>query len=158
MSRKQDKRGRSKKEGRFLKLDHWLMDTDAFRHASAYAQALYGHLKRRYAGPGTNNGKLYLSVREAATLLNCSKSTAAIAFQELIELGFIRVSKPSGFSVKHRAATEYRLTEFTCDVTGELATKEFAKWKPEIQNTVQHMGHTVQHVGQPAPGKRAKAA
>ena len=86
------------------------------------------------------------------------RGLAGIAFQELIELGFIRVSKPSGFSVKHRAATEYRLTEFTCDVTGELATKEFAKWKPEIQNTVQHMGHTVQHVGQPAPGKRAKAA
>jgi len=35
------------------------------------------------------------------------------------------------FNVKHRLATEWRLTEFNCDVTHALPTKDFARWSPE---------------------------
>jgi hypothetical protein len=42
-----------------------------------------------------------------------------------------------------RHPTEWRLTEFPCDVTHALPSKEFAKWSPEIQNTVPLQNSTV---------------
>ena len=42
------------------------------------------------------------------------------------------------FSLKKRHATEWRLTEFPCDLTHALPTKDFMRWQPsqKIQNTV----------------------
>ena len=66
--------------------------------------------------------------------------------------------KRSGFNVKNRAATEWRLTEYQCDVTGQLATKDFMRWTPEEKNTVRPQGHTVRPQGQWQPEKEVNHA
>jgi DNA-binding transcriptional MocR family regulator len=69
-----------------------------------------------------------------ADALNISKATAYRAMGRLQERGFIVEMKRGAFSLKQRHASEWRLTEHGCDVTGALATKDFARW--EIQNAV----------------------
>jgi DNA-binding transcriptional regulator YhcF (GntR family) len=61
--------------------------------------------------------------------------TAQRAFKELQDHGFIILAKRGAFSLKCRHATEWRLTEFRDDVTGDMATKDFARWAKN-QNTV----------------------
>jgi DNA-binding transcriptional regulator YhcF (GntR family) len=134
MSRKQDQRGRSKKPGRFVKLDHWMLATDAWADLRPEPRALYVEMASLYNG--SNNGQIHMSVREAGRRLKSSKDTAAKALRSLDDHGFIRTVQKGGFSRKVEHATEYRLTEFNCDVTGELATKDFTRWTPEIQNAV----------------------
>ena len=89
----------------------------------------------RYAGPGSTNGRIGYSVREAAASLRIGKTTAGKALEHLEERGFIVAMKRGAFSRKIRHATEWRLTIHNCDVTGELATKDFTRWS-QIQNTV----------------------
>jgi hypothetical protein len=52
----------------------------------------------------------------------------------LVERGFIVAVTRGGFNVKdkQRQSTEWRLTEFNCDVTGSLPSKDFARWSPEF--------------------------
>jgi DNA-binding transcriptional regulator YhcF (GntR family) len=85
----------------------------------------------RYAGPGSNNGRLPYSLREMAEALNVSKMTAQRALHKLQELGFIVETKRGAFSLKLRHATEWRLTEFGDDRCGALATRDFALWKKQ---------------------------
>jgi hypothetical protein len=93
-------------------------------------RALYVEIARRYRGPNSNNGKIPFSVREAAAMLHIGRSTAQRCFEKLIETGFIRVAKRSGFSMKGRVSTEWLLTEFPDDTAGVFtaATKDFMKW------------------------------
>jgi hypothetical protein len=60
----------------------------------------------------------------------------------LQDRGFIVIMTNGAFSRKNRHATEWRLTEFNCDVTNALPTWEFARWR-ESQNTVPGAGLTV---------------
>jgi hypothetical protein len=117
------------KEARHVRLYHWLLGTDAWQDLNPIARCAYVELARRYAGLGSNNGRLPCSVREIADNLNVGKSTAQRALTSLQAHGFIVLVKAGGFNMKHRHASEWRLTEFKDDVTGELATKDFARWK-----------------------------
>jgi transposase len=85
----------------------------------------------RYAGQGTNNSKIGYSIRTAAKNLHIGTSTAKRALDVLQERGFIFCTTKGAFSLKARHATEWRLTEFVCDVSGDLPTKEFIRWRPE---------------------------
>jgi DNA-binding transcriptional MocR family regulator len=100
------------------------------------ARSAYVELKSRYAGPGSNNGRIFYSLRELAEALGVSKMTAQRALEKLQDRGFIVCMKRGAFSYKVRHATEWRLTEHQCDVTGNLPTKDFARWTPEKQNPV----------------------
>ncbi len=51
------------------------------------------------------------------------------ALDRLEERGFIVLTKIGAFSMKMRHASEWRLTEFPCDVSGGLATKDFIRWR-----------------------------
>jgi hypothetical protein len=126
--------GRNTGNGRYVALTHWMMRTDAWRSLSTVARCAYIELSARYAGPGSNNGRLPYSLREMAEALNVSKMTAQRALHILQDRGFIVETKRGAFSLKERHATEWRLTEFGDDVTGALSTKDFARWKK--QNTV----------------------
>src|SRR6516225_320775 len=90
-----------------------------------------------------DSGRIPYSVREAAEDLHVGKSTAGRDLAVLQERGFLKVTTKGAFSWKHRHATEWRLTEFPSDVTNEISTKEFARWTPEIQNTVPSQHGTV---------------
>jgi hypothetical protein len=126
-----DRTGRSHGSDRYVALTHWMMKTEAWRSLNSVARCAYIELARRYAGPGSNNGRLPYSLREMAEALNTSKMTAQRAFKVLQERGFIVEMKRGAFSLKERHATEWRLTEFGDDVTGALATKDFARWKTQ---------------------------
>ena len=128
MTKRHNRTGRSTKAARHVRLYHWMMKTEAWQSLNATERAIYIEMARRYSGPGSNNGRIPYSVREAATALHIGKTTAARAIHNLEERGFIVAMQKGAFSYKVRHATEWRLTEFPSDVTKELATKDFEQW------------------------------
>jgi DNA-binding transcriptional MocR family regulator len=142
---------RDQKPGRYVALFHWLMNTAAWQSLGPVERSVYIELARRYAGAGSNNGRLPYSVREAADALHIGKSTAARALLVLQERGFIVQVKGGTFHRKSRHSTEWRLTEFGCDVTGSLATKNFTRWQPKTQNPVPPQDRTVPVAGPIGP-------
>jgi hypothetical protein len=118
---------KQKNERWYARIFHDVMDSPAWRSLTAYEQAIYLHLVRRYNG--RNNGQISLSVREAATAINAAKNTAARALKVLTQKGFISVVKRGWYNPKreHGRATEYRLTEYPCDVTGKAASFDFRR-------------------------------
>ncbi len=130
---KADRKGRTKTSPRFVLNYEWMLKSPAYRSLSCYSRCLLEEIKRLYNG--TNNGELYLSVRGAAELLNAHKDTAAKAFGELENKGFIRARTKGSFSQKIRHATTWILTEY--EYAGQLPTKAFMSWcaPDEKQNT-----------------------
>ena len=130
--------GRGGKTPRHVRLCHWMTDSAAWHDLNAVARAIYCELAKRYAGDGSNNGRIPYSIREAATELRISRTTASRALNLLEDHGFIVAVTKGAFSLKKRHATEWRLTEFPCDVTHTVSTKDFMRWQPsaKIQNTV----------------------
>jgi DNA-binding transcriptional regulator YhcF (GntR family) len=110
------------------------MQREAWRDLDCGARCAYVELASRYAGRESNNGRIPYSVREMAEALGTSKATALRALNRLQDHGFIVLMKKGAFSRKVRHASEWRLTEFPCNVTNEPATKDFVRWKK--QNTV----------------------
>lgn len=131
-----DRKGRSTQAQRHVRLYHWVMDTAAWRDLGPVDRSLYIEIARRYAGPNSNNGRIPYAVRDGAKALGISAATASRGLKVLQEHGFIVSMKLGGFNVKQRHATEWRLTEFPCDVTNAIASKEFARWSAQIRNTV----------------------
>ena len=84
---------------RFVRLDHALLTSKAFRALSPQARALLIEICSLYNG--RNNGSLYLSVRDASARMGVSDlSAASKAFDQLIDLGFIEMTKKAHFAVK----------------------------------------------------------
>jgi hypothetical protein len=117
-------------KGRYVSLQEYMLASIAWQALDSNCRALYVELARRYRGPNSNNGKIPFSVREAARALHIGRSTAQRCFERLLEIGFIRIGKRSGFSMKGRVATEWVLTEFPDDTAGvyTIATKDFMIW------------------------------
>jgi hypothetical protein len=113
---------------RHVRICHYMMDTPAWKSLNCIARAMYVDIASKYAGPDSNNGKIVYSVRMAKERLNIGQSTAGRTLEILQERGFIVCMSKGGFNRKGRHASEWRLTEFGCNVTGELATKEFTRW------------------------------
>jgi hypothetical protein len=133
------------KESRHVRLYHWFLKSEAWKSLSPNARALYVEIVTRYNG--SNNGRIGFSVRDAADALHVGKNTASAALKELQERCFLVVTKRSAFSLKTKMATEWRLTEFPCDITNAVASREFMRWSPEKQNTVPNTGPTVPVTG-----------
>jgi len=125
------RRRRNKHGPKFIRLFHWMTDTPAWHSLSGWAIAAYIDLARHYNG--INNGELCLSAREFAIGRQCSRQTATRAITELVEKGFVEITRDSGFNVKdrRRQARQYRLTVFFCDLTKQPASNAFTKWRPE---------------------------
>src|SRR5262249_15594546 len=123
--------GRTKRRKRrggptFVQLFHWMLDLPVWHSLSPRAVVAYLELARRYNG--SNNGWLHLSVRELARAWHWSRASAARAIEELVERGFVEITRASGFNVKDRKrqAAECRLTVFFCDRTRQPASKSYA--------------------------------
>ena len=85
--------------GRHVQLPEYLQATEAWATLKPGPRALYIELKRRFNG--TNNGRIILSHREAATALNVHRNTIGSWFATLEERGFISMMQlpylgPSG--------------------------------------------------------------
>jgi hypothetical protein len=65
----------------------------------------------------------------------CRQEPEDRQIQQLQDRGFIVEVTKGAFSRKIRHATEWRLTEFSCDKTDALPTREYLAW-PQIQKPV----------------------
>lgn len=126
---RRNKKGRGSTP-RHVRLYHYMTDCPAWHDLNAVARAIYCEIARRYAGVGSNNGRIPYSLREAAAELKISRATASRAVTALEDHGFIVPMIKGAFSLKKRHATEWRLTEFPCDITHAFASKEYMRWAP----------------------------
>ncbi|WP_156317919.1 hypothetical protein [Blastomonas sp. AAP25] len=106
--------GRNKTR-RFALLPHSLLMTNAYRSLNPNDRSLLVELTMMENG--SNNGSLYLSVRDAADRMGIADLKAASrSFDALTELGFIEMTQASWFRVKaaeHSRARCWRLTWLT---------------------------------------------
>jgi hypothetical protein len=110
---------------RFVRLTYGMMQSHGWRSLDTNARAIYVELAMLYHG--NNNGRIGLSARQAAVAIHVSKDTAARAMSRLQDRGFIVAMTKGRFDLK-RHATEWRLTEFKCDLTGQPASRDFETW------------------------------
>ncbi len=114
---------------KFVKLDRWLLESEAYRDLSSGERDLLVELMLRYNPQ--NNGHIPLTARQAAQRTNCAFNTARKRIAGLEAHGFIKCTKKASFSVKDKEPSFYELTMFS--VNGEQPTKDFMRWQK--QNT-----------------------
>lgn len=150
-----DKTGRTK-NARHVRIYHVMLRSEAWKSLSPVARVIYIEIASRYRGLGSNNGRIPYSIREGAASAHCGKSKAADALLELQNRGFIVAVTRGGFNRKNRHATEWRVTEFVCDVTGTKATNDYLDWRPlsPFQNTGSNDGRKVSLHGQHGISRR----
>ena len=138
MTSKHKRKGRTK----FIMIDGYVKRCPAWKALTPIERNAYIEVKWRY--DGKNNGRIGLGCRELAEELNMGRDTANRALDALVEKGFIAKSQASAFNVKNRAVTEWRLTEYKCDKTGDLASKEFMRREP-TEKSQSHPSDTQSH-------------
>ena len=116
----------------FAKMIRNTMNTEAWRALSPCAQALYPWLKLEWRGPtANNNGRIALSVRQAAEKMGVSINTAAKAFHDLQAKGFLVVKRPAHLGVVGQATSpEFELTEIALPGKDERPRRLYVNWKP----------------------------
>lgn len=124
-----DKRNENKSE-HWTKMVRPTMQTDAWRALSSTAQALYPWIKFEWHGPkANNNGKLRLSVRQAAECLGCNPKTAGRAFHDLQAKGFIVQTEAACLGAGGDAQSPaYEVTEIALP-TASTGRRLFKDWQ-----------------------------
>jgi biotin operon repressor len=117
------------REARHVRIYVSMIATPAWRDLNCYGRAAYIEISSRYGGPKSNNGRIPYSGRELAENLRISKPTAQRAFNDLQDHGFIVLTKRGRYGRKRRLASEWRLTEFPCDVTEGPPTHAYRHWQ-----------------------------
>jgi hypothetical protein len=122
---------RRKRNGgeRFVKLDHYILKSAAWAALEPDAVKVLLAVWMRYNG--MNNGEITFSIREAEPF-GLKKDRAARAFKQLQALGFLEMTRDSGFNVKTRASRVWRLTMLPTGT--RLASKEFMRWASHTAN------------------------
>ncbi|WP_417729124.1 hypothetical protein [Roseovarius sp.] len=126
-----DKRNEIRAE-HFTKLVRNTMETPAWRALSPVAQALYPWLKLEWRGPqSNNNGKIRLSVRQAADRLGVGINTAARAFHDLQAKGFIVVTEHARLGIEGQATSPaFEITEIALPYSDKTAGRRlFRDWQ-----------------------------
>jgi hypothetical protein len=128
MSKRKDK-GRI--EGQFVPLRHEILDSRAWRAMSNGARVLYIALRRRMI---KNNGRVYLSTRDAAAELGSNRDAVQRWFRELQHYGFIVMTSGGCLGVDGKGkAPHWRLTELPTHSQQynslDPGTKDYLSWK-----------------------------
>lgn len=97
----------------FIRLDHELVRSERWQALTANATRLLIDIWSRYNG--RNNGAIRYAIRDAETLLHCSRRTAIRTFAELSEVGLIEARERGGFRYRGHdtwqgVATAWRIT------------------------------------------------
>lgn len=128
--------GRDRKNERatehFTKMIRATMETPAWRALSTTAQALYPWLKLEWGGlQNNNNGKISLSVRQAAIRLNVQLNTATRAFHDLQAKGFLVITEYGTLGSSGQAKAHcYEITELPLPHTqGDAGRRWYRDWK-----------------------------
>ncbi len=117
---------------RFARLGHRMLTSNAYRSLSPNARSLLVELTM--LENGSNNGSLYLSVRDAAHRMGVADLTAASrAFDELIGLGFIEMTQDGYFRVKAANKSRARCWRLTwlAGPGRKMPSWEFLEREPE---------------------------
>jgi hypothetical protein len=113
--------------GPFVPLLIETIKSPAWRAMSHGARSLYVALKSRYGQTFKNNGKLFLSSRDAAIELGSNRDSIRRWFSELQYYGFIVMTNPGALGVDGKGkAPHWRLTEL--GYMNEPPTKDFLCW------------------------------
>ncbi|UVK57672.1 hypothetical protein DBIPINDM_008189 (plasmid) [Mesorhizobium sp. AR02] len=118
----------------FTKLIRHTMEEPAWRALSSTAQALYLWVKLEWRGPdANNNGKIRLSVRQAAACMGVQPDTAAEGFRDLQRKGFLFQTEPACLGVEGAAKSpSYEITEIKMPGTDKQqdGRKLYREWRP----------------------------
>ena len=109
MSRRKDK-GRL---APFVPVDQEMLNSPAWRAMKMGARMLYIHLKRRWSFKQRNNGRIFLSQRDAQEEMGVGdRDSISRWLRELQHYGFIVMTNPGGLGVNGKGkAPHWRLTE-----------------------------------------------
>jgi hypothetical protein len=107
------------------------MAMPAWRAMSLGARLLYIELRGRLRNDYLNNGKVFLSCRDAAEAIGVRKDSIARWFVENEHYGFLRKTGEGFLGVDGRGiAARYRFTEFRHGTNPP--TRDFEKWDGEL--------------------------
>ena len=119
----------------FVPIDKEMLRSSAWRTMSYGARCLYVHLKWRWSFKQQNNGRIFLSQRDAQEEMGCKhRDSISRWFRELQHYGFIVMTEPGCLGVDGKGkAPRVRLTEagWTGGRNGNtwmLPTKDYLKW------------------------------
>ena len=116
--------------GKFTTINLYVVDAPAWRAVKTTSHSLFILLCLEWGGPKyNNNGKITLSVRQAAERMGVSRDTAAKAFRELQSKGFIVVTKGGSLGVTgHGKCPEYEITSIA--MPHQDKSNLFLDWTP----------------------------
>jgi DNA-binding transcriptional MocR family regulator len=113
--------------GPFVAVPLAILDTPAWRATDFIAQALWIALRRHLRNDGLNNGKIWLSCRDAAKVLGVNKDTITHRYAELEHYGFLRQTAGGFLGCDgHGIATRFRFTDLAHGT--HPATRDYEKW------------------------------
>ena len=107
----------------YVKLSYSVLNSEAWRTLSGAAVKVFLELRTRFHG--ANNGKLHMSLEEAAGLLGLGKATVLPRSRELEERGFIECTKKGHWY--GRMASEWAV--FDKGVDGGLPSYKWKQWR-----------------------------
>jgi hypothetical protein len=124
MNRRQQNKGRLPP---FVPMIKEVIAAPAWSTMSHEARSLYLALSARYNAIADNNGRIFLSTRQAAKEIGSGLEEVRNWFRELQHYGFIAMTEPGylGTNGKGRAP-HWRITVFSCK--NDPPTKDFLKW------------------------------
>lgn len=123
---KTNRKGRNK-HTRFVRLEHALLNSDAWLKLPLVARVIFIHLEKRYNG--RNNGEISFSCREAAKEAGCGVNSAHNHLRALQRHGLV-IRTADGLFTYRQAAT-WELT--TWPTNGQPAKNLWRLWTPAKQ-------------------------
>jgi hypothetical protein len=128
MSNKQRIYAKGRIQGQWTPLRWEILDSPAWKQTSFGARALYIALLRRLSHVHYNNGKIFLSTRQAAKELGASQYAVCGWFHELQHYGFIVMTSAGHLGVEGKGrAAHWRITDMGWGTNIE-ATKDYLRW------------------------------
>jgi hypothetical protein len=112
---------------RIIILTFQLLNCPAWQKAPPAAKAVYLHMRQK-ASP-TTNGEFVYGIRQGVEI-GLSKDQTNRALTELVERGFIRMTRDSAFRLKTKEARLWLLTDMP--FRGEEPTRDFLRWNPNM--------------------------
>lgn len=118
------------RHGPFVAILKETLDSPAWKSMSHGARSLYVALKRLYSTNFRNNGRIYLSQRDAAKAIGSHHNQVCRWFRELQHFGFIVMTTPGSLGVEGKGkAPHWRLTEL--GYMGDPPSRDFQRWNGE---------------------------
>jgi hypothetical protein len=117
--------------GPFVAMPIAILDAPAWRALDFIARTLWIELRRKLRNDGLNNGKIWLSCRDAAERIGGNKDTIARRYAELEHYGFLRKTTEGFLGVDGCGiAPHYRFTDLAHGT--HPATRDYEKWDGAI--------------------------